>query len=96
MIDPSAVAAIVLNEQEAEIFEDKVAVDPVRKLSAAGLVGLVEIAMVIESRVGDLGGALLDLWLHKAGIEIGPVDAAQAQAALRAWRLYGKGRHAAG
>ena len=93
VIDPSAIAAILLNEQEAEIFEDKIAVDPVRKLSAAGL---VEIAMVIEGRLGDLGGALLDLWLHKAGIDIVPVDAAQAQAARRAWRRYGKGRHPAG
>ena len=40
MIDPSAIAAILLNEQEAEIFEDRIAVDPVRKLSAAGLAKL--------------------------------------------------------
>lgn len=34
--------------------------------------------------------------MHKAGIEIVPVDAAQAQAARREWRRYGKGRHPAG
>jgi ribonuclease VapC len=52
--------------------------------------------MVIEARLGDPGGSELDLWLHKAGIEIVAVEAEHADQARRAWRRYGKGRHPAG
>ena len=40
-------------------------------------------------------GASFDLWLLKVGAEIVAVDAEQADAARRARRRYGKGRHAA-
>ena len=52
--------------------------------------------MVIETRLGEPGGSELDLWLHKAGIEIVAVEAEHADQARRAWRRYGKGRHPAG
>jgi ribonuclease VapC len=93
VIDTSAVVAIVLNEAEAEVLERRIADDPVRMMSAATL---LELAMVVESRLGQPGGAELDLWLHKAGIEIVPVDADQVDVARRAWRKFGKGRHQAG
>jgi ribonuclease VapC len=51
--------------------------------------------MVIETRLGEPGGSELDLWLHKAGIEIVAVEAEHADQARRAWRRYGKGRHPA-
>ncbi len=51
--------------------------------------------MVLETRLGDSGGRELDLWLLKIGAEIVSVDAEQVDAARRAWRRYGKGRHAA-
>ncbi len=47
-------------------------------------------------RLGEPGGSELDLWLHKAGVEIVPVDAEQADQARRAWRRFGKRRHPAG
>jgi ribonuclease VapC len=93
VIDTSAVVAIVLNEAEAEVLERRIADDPVRLMSAATL---LELAMVVESRLGQPGGAELDLWLHKAGIELVPVDAEQVDVARRAWRKFGKGRHQAG
>jgi len=40
--------------------------------------------MVIESRLGAAGAAELDLWLHKAGAEIVPVDVEQFDVARRA------------
>jgi uncharacterized protein with PIN domain len=42
------------------------------------------------------GGRELDLFVHRAAIEIVPSDAGQAELARVAWREYGKGRHAAG
>ncbi len=93
VIDTSAIVAIALDEAEAAAFERLVADAPVRLISAATL---FEAAMVLESRFGERGGAELDLWLHKAGVEIVALDAQQADLARRAWRRFGKGRHPAG
>ena len=87
VIDASAIVAIAFNEPEAEAFEERIADDPVRLISAATV-----LAMVIETKLGEAGGAELDLWLYKAGVEIVPIDAAQADAARRAWRRFGRGR----
>jgi ribonuclease VapC len=57
---------------------------------------VLEAAIVIEAKLGEAGGAQLDLWLYKADVEIVPVDAAQAEEARRAWRRFGKGRNPAG
>ena len=93
VIDASAIAAIAFNEPEALGFERRIADDPVRLISAATI---LEAAMVIESQLGQVGGSDLDLWLHKVGVEIVVVDASHADAARRAWRRFGKGRHPAG
>ena len=50
----------------------------------------------MEARMGEAGGAYLDLWIAKAGVEIVAVEAEHADQARRAWRRYGKGRHPAG
>ena len=47
-------------------------------------------------RLGDAGAREFDLWMLKIGAEIIAVDAEQADAARRAWRRFGRGRHAAG
>ncbi len=93
VIDTSAIVAIAFNEPEAESFEHRIADASTRLISAATV---VEAAMVIETRVGEPGGSELDLWLHKAGVEIVAVDAEQADHARRAWRRFGRGRHPAG
>lgn len=93
VIDTSAIVAIALNEPEAPAFEQRIADDPVRLISAAAA---LEAAMVIETRLGEAGGSELDLWLHKAGVEIIAVEAEHADKARRAWRRFGKGRHPAG
>src|SRR5579859_5243116 len=89
VIDTSSVAAVLFNEPEGKIYEEKIASDPVRLISAASI---VEAAMVIESRKGDAGGRELDRWLHRIGAEIVSVDVDQAATARGAWRRYGKGR----
>jgi len=90
VIDAFAIVAIA---DEAEAFERRITDDPVRLISAASVLGA---AIVIESKLGEAGGAELDLWLYKAGADIVPVDAAQADLARRAWRRFGKGRSPAG
>ena len=92
VIDTSAIVAIALNEPDAAKLEVRIADDPVRLISAATV---LEATVVLETRLGDAGGREFDLWLLKIGAEIVPVDAEQADAARRAWRRFGKGRHAA-
>ena len=93
VIDTSAIVAIALGEPEAKSFEARIVDASVRLISAATV---FEAAMVIETRLGEAGGVELDLWLHKARVEIVAVDAEQADQARRAWRRFGKGRHPAG
>lgn len=92
VIDTSAIVAIALNEDGAADIERLIVDDSIRLISATTV---LEAAMVIETRLGDAGGREFDLWLVKIGAEIVAVDAGQADAARRAWRRYGKGRHAA-
>ena len=93
VIDTSAMIAIALDEPEATPFEQLIANDPVRLISAATV---LEVAMVLETRLGEAAGRELDLWLLKAGIDMIAVDADQVDVARRAWRRFGKGRHPAG
>jgi ribonuclease VapC len=93
VIDTSAVAAILFDEPDAAALEGKIADDPVRLMSAATF---LEATIVVEARLGDPGGREFDLWLHRAEVEILPVDAEQADMARRAWRRFGRGRHPAG
>jgi ribonuclease VapC len=93
VIDASAIAAIAFNEPEAKAFRERIADDPVRLISAATM---LEVAMVVETRLGEAAGADLDLWLYKAKVEVVAVTAEHADQARRAWRRYGKGRHPAG
>jgi len=93
VIDTSAIVAIALNEPGAAELETRIVDDPIRLISAATV---IEATIVLEGRLGDEGGREFDLWLVKVGAEIVPVDIEQMEAARRAWRRYGKGRHSAG
>ena len=92
VLDTSAIAAILFDEPEAPAFEVAIERASVRLLSAASL---VELSIVVESRLGEPGGRELDLLLYKAGIEIAPLTREQAEIARRAFRRFGKGRHPA-
>ena len=93
VLDTSALLALLLDEPEAEAFRLAVEEDQSRLVSAATL---LETAVVIEARKGEPAGRELDLLLHKADVSIIPVDEEQVAVARRAYRRYGKGRHAAG
>jgi ribonuclease VapC len=92
VIDTSAVVAILFGEPEAEVFAETIEQDPVRLMSAASV---LEAAIVVESELGDSGARELDLLLYKAGITIVPFSPEHLAAARHAFRVFGKGRHAA-
>src|SRR5438309_772492 len=92
VIDTSAILSILLGEPEAALFVDLISKDQKRLLSAA--TGL-ELMIVIEAKKGEPGGRELDLFLHRAKIDIVPFDSEQAEIARIAWRHYGKSNHRA-
>lgn len=75
VIDTSALVAILRDEPERRGFNEKIEADPTRLLS---VVSFVEAALVIEARLGEAGGRELDLLLHRANIDLVPVDIDQA------------------
>jgi ribonuclease VapC len=93
VLDTSALLALLLDEPEAEEFRAAVEEDTTRLVSAATL---LETALVVEARKGEPGGRELDFLVHKAEIVVVPVDFEQVFEARRAYRRFGKGRHAAG
>jgi ribonuclease VapC len=93
VLDTSALLALLLDEPEAEGFRAAVEEDTTRLVSAATL---LETALVIEVRKGEPGGRELDSLIHKADVVVVPVDAEQVSEARRAYRRFGKERHAAG
>ena len=93
VLDTSALLALLLDEPEAEDFRAAVEEYTTRLVSAATL---LETALVIEARKGEPGGRELDTLIHKADVVVVPVDAEHVSEARRAYRRFGKGRHAAG
>jgi len=93
VLDTSAIAAIFFGEPEAAAFSDRIARTPHCFLSAATL---LESSIVLERRFSPEACDDLDLYIYRAGIEVVPVDEAQARLARRAYRNYGKGNHPAG
>jgi len=92
IVDTSAILAILLNEPDAEYYARALAESPRSRMSVANY---LEVAIVIEHRVGELGGYELDLLMQRAPVELEPVTVEHAQAARRAWRCFGKGNHIA-
>ena len=92
VLDTSALLALLLDEPEAEAFRLAVEDDATRLVSA---VTLLETAIVIEARKGEPGGRELDALIHRAEVVVVPVDAEHVSEARRAYRRFGRGRHAA-
>jgi ribonuclease VapC len=93
VIDTSALIAVLLSDPLAPRLVTAIEAASPRLLSATNL---LEAAMVIESRKGEIGGRELDLLLYRSAVEVVPVDHDQAEIARTAWRQFGKGRHPAG
>jgi ribonuclease VapC len=93
VLDSSAVLAVLFDESERRAFTLAIEHDPRRLISAGNL---LESALVAEARRGEPAGRELDLLLHRAEVQIVPVDSEQVDLARSAWRRFGKGRHPAG
>jgi ribonuclease VapC len=92
VIDTSAILAILLDEPERRRFNEIIEAEPVRLISSGTL---LEAAVVLEARKGEPGGRELDLFLHRARVEVVAFDQDQVELARRAIRRYGRGRHTA-
>jgi ribonuclease VapC len=90
VIDTSAVLAILLGEPEQRRFNEKIEADPVRLMSAASY---LEVAIIIDDRLGYEGARDLKLFLAEAEIEIASVTLEQAEVAREAYRRFGRGNH---
>lgn len=94
VIDSSALIAILSNESDAPALASAIALTVSCRMSAATL---LETAIVIESRHGQIGGEKLDEFVQTAQISIEAVTPGQIDIAREAFRRYGKGHgHAAG
>jgi ribonuclease VapC len=93
VIDTSALAAIFFGGPERQRFLEAILADGQRLVSAATM---LETGIVLEGRHGEAAGREFDLFAVRAGLEVVPFDAEQAELARSAWRKFGKGRHAAG
>lgn len=91
VLDTSAILAVLLGEEEAVSFRDRIDEADGALVSAGTAVELATVA----SRNDDLFSAAR-AFLDEPFISVEPLDAAQANAAGRAYRRYGKGHHPAG
>ena len=92
VIDTSAITAILRQEPEALAFATSIEQDPVRIMSVANW---LETHMVNHGRYGPHGEMFVDTLFRKLRIELVAFDAALANAALTAWKRFGKGNHPA-
>lgn len=92
VVDSSVLISILLMENDAEQFLNQL-IDAEELFISA--VSLVETAMVIEYKKGQLGADKLDELLAELTLTIVEFDQQQASLARTAWREYGKGRHPA-
>ena len=93
IVDTSAVLAIMLRESDAARFARAITAASPCRMSAATL---LEAAIVLESRGGEVAGHELDAFMERAGVELVPVTLDHVERARRAWRRFGKGNHPAG
>jgi len=92
IIDSSALLVVLNREPDAEVFETAILTAAPCRMSVANV---LETSIVVEGRGGAEAGHELDAFLEHARIEPAPVTAEHLEAARRAWRRFGKGRHPA-
>lgn len=92
VIDTSALVAMMTGEPSAERLVAAVESESERLVSAATV---VEAALVLIGRYGDVGDAQLDRFLRSIGAEVVPVGEEQVTLARDAALRFGKGRHPA-
>ena len=94
VVDTSAVTAVVFGEPDAEMFLSVMLANAGDLQMSAGTA--VEVGIVVEARQGAEATKDLGILVDRLGMAIVPVDRVQVDAAVAAWRRFGKGRHPAG
>ena len=92
IVDTSALVAILFDESDAGYYLRMVTEAPRCSMSAANY---LESTIVVERRLGALGGQELELFVNRTPIYLEPVTLDQAEAARQAWRRFGRGNHPA-
>jgi ribonuclease VapC len=92
ILDTSALLAILLREPEAESFAQAIESAEVVRLSVASY---LEAAIFVDRNGDEVRRAMLDDFVSEFGIRMEPVGVEQGRLAREAFRLFGKGRHAA-
>lgn len=94
VVDTSAITAVVFGEPDAEAFLSVMLANAGDLQMSAGTA--VEVGIVVETRHGGEATKDLGIVVDRLGMVTVAVDRAQAEAAVAAWRRFGKGRHPAG
>jgi len=89
--DTSALVAIVLGEDDAEEYAERIT----RERTLVSAVSVLETGIVVETKQGPAATRDLELLLGRANIAVAPFDENHARVAIDAWRRFGKGRHPA-
>ena len=90
VIDSSAVIAMLTGEPEGGAVAAAIDGSDRLLMSAATL---VELGIVLEVRLGPVGGAVVERFLRAGQIEVIAVDREMADSAMDGWRRFRKGRH---
>jgi ribonuclease VapC len=91
-IDTSAVVATLTEEPDAAELLERMAGAPVRLTSA---LVILEAVMRLSTKLAAdpvMVEALVERFMHEAGIDLAPMDANAARFAVKAFADYGKGR----
>ena len=92
VVDTSAVVAILNGEPVSEKLAQALDQATAIQISAASV---LELALVLESRFGEMARKRIDRWLQTSHVEVIPVTRDQVEIAREGFRKFGKGRHPA-
>lgn len=92
VIDASAVIAVLTGEAGSDRCVRALNEAESLQMSAASV---LEVAMAVESRYGDIGRRRFDKWLETSPVEVMVVTRDQVEMAREGFRRFGKGRHPA-
>jgi ribonuclease VapC len=92
ILDSSAIIAIVLREPGWESLAAKLGTGPA---AGVGAPTLVETGLVLTTKMGTQGRAMVSRFLHQSGVTVVPFGEDHWRVAVEAHTRFGKGRHAA-
>lgn len=93
VVDTSAVVALLTGEPAGGPVAHAMEASDRLLMSAATL---VELGIVLETRLGPVGAAVIERFLRASHLEVIEVDRETAHTAVDGWRRFGKGRYPAG